>query len=210
MPAEAHAHAGLWPWEAVKPHDVAELLRGMDAPWWLTGGWGVDLFIGRQTRNHLDVDIALLRRDQHELRRHLHGWDIHYATPDRVLEPWDGSLVELPIRRLWVRRDKGAPWTFEVLLEETREERWAYRNLSSVSRPIAELAWVGSDDIPILTPEVSLLYMLSPTCPKMKASFLAALPSLEPAMREWLADALERAHPGHPATLLLRDASLRP
>jgi lincosamide nucleotidyltransferase A/C/D/E len=30
---------------------------------WLDGGWGVDALVGRQTRAHADLDLALARSD---------------------------------------------------------------------------------------------------------------------------------------------------
>ena len=40
----------------------------------MAGGWAIDLFLGRETRNHQDIDIAIFREDQFELRRHLANW----------------------------------------------------------------------------------------------------------------------------------------
>jgi hypothetical protein len=54
-------------------------------------GWALDLFLGRETRTHEDLDIASLRGDQLALHRHLHGWELRYATPEHTLEPWDAS-----------------------------------------------------------------------------------------------------------------------
>ena len=34
------------------------------APWFIAGGWAIDLFLGRKTREHADVDFALSRLDQ--------------------------------------------------------------------------------------------------------------------------------------------------
>jgi hypothetical protein len=42
---------------------VAALLAGIDSPWWIAGGWALDLFIGDQTRAHEDLDVGILRRD---------------------------------------------------------------------------------------------------------------------------------------------------
>lgn len=42
--------------------DVIEIystLAGLGIPIWIDGGWGVDALLGRQTRPHKDLDIAL-------------------------------------------------------------------------------------------------------------------------------------------------------
>ena len=36
---------------------------------WIDGGWGVDALLGRQTREHADLDIAVHRKDNAPLRR---------------------------------------------------------------------------------------------------------------------------------------------
>jgi hypothetical protein len=38
-------------------------------PWCIGGGWAIDLWLGRVTRRHADVDVVILRRDQHTVRR---------------------------------------------------------------------------------------------------------------------------------------------
>jgi putative ABC transport system permease protein len=45
-------------------------LQGLTCPWFVAGGWALDLFLGRVTRPHHDVDIALFREDQRQLRSH--------------------------------------------------------------------------------------------------------------------------------------------
>jgi hypothetical protein len=131
----------LWAWEPVRPPELPGLLAGVAAPWWVAGGWALDLFLGRETRTHEDLDIALLRRDQLALHRHLRGWDLRYATPEHTLQPWDASYLELPIHGIWARRSARAtaPWTCEFLLNEERDGHWIYRRNETVTRPIKEI-----------------------------------------------------------------------
>lgn len=46
------------------PLQVQSLLQGAPFPWWISGGWALDLFLGRQTRPHFDIDIAMPRSCQ--------------------------------------------------------------------------------------------------------------------------------------------------
>jgi hypothetical protein len=70
---------------AVTPGDVATLLRAVDFPWWIAGGWAIDLLRPQPRRVHQDVDVAVLRRDQARLRRALADWDLRFARPDGAL-----------------------------------------------------------------------------------------------------------------------------
>jgi hypothetical protein len=47
------------PWDPWRPADIARLLAGVTAPWCVAGGWAIDLFLGRQTREHGDLEIAV-------------------------------------------------------------------------------------------------------------------------------------------------------
>jgi len=68
--------------------DLAPLLAGMAFPWWVAGGWAIDLFVGHQTRLHDDLDVLVLRRDQLAVHQALRGWDLHAADPPGTLRPW--------------------------------------------------------------------------------------------------------------------------
>ena len=46
--------------------DIYSTLGGLGIHIWIDGGWGVDALLGRQTRPHKDLDIAL--EDQHLVR----------------------------------------------------------------------------------------------------------------------------------------------
>jgi hypothetical protein len=178
-------------WEPLRPQDVARLLAGLDAPWWIAGGWALDLFLGAETREHDDIDVALLRRDQLALYGWLRGWDLRYATPDRTLEPWDGRYLEPPIHAIWARRsrDATAPWACEFLLDEERNGRWIYRRDPAITRSLDDLGGL-SDGVPFLCPEVVLLYKSKNPTAQDEADFDLVLPHLSPSGRRWLRQAL--------------------
>src|SRR5260370_34929395 len=68
---------GVWqPWSV---HEVAMLFSSVTVPWWIAGGWALDLFLGIQTREHEDIDVQILRRDQHPIRGLLQTWDMQAA-----------------------------------------------------------------------------------------------------------------------------------
>ena len=57
------SNAGFGPVLAVR-----SLLSDLTVPYWIAGGWAIDLAVGRVTRDHADVDVMLLERDEHALR----------------------------------------------------------------------------------------------------------------------------------------------
>lgn len=169
-------------------------------PWYVAGGWAVDLFLGRQTRPHQDIEVAVLRRDQRLLRNVFEGW-----TWSRVVPASQGSVrtrwgeqewLELPIHELRAREPKGE--LVEVLLQESDAKAWRFRREPTVSMPLPDLGLRSKLGIPILRPEVVLLYKAKSRRPKDEEDFTALLPTLGDAQATWLGEALDRCHPRHP------------
>jgi hypothetical protein len=52
---------------------VARLLDTFPGRWWVAGGWAIDAWIGRATREHEDLEISILREDQASFRSYLDG-----------------------------------------------------------------------------------------------------------------------------------------
>lgn len=78
----------LGSWEPLSPREVSAALGGMPRPWWIAGGWAIDLHLGQETRAHADTDVLVLRDDQLEVQRRLVGWDLQAADPPGTLRPW--------------------------------------------------------------------------------------------------------------------------
>ncbi len=196
---EAGDQASLTEWEPIRPEEAVRLLSGFARPWWICGGWALDLFLDRETRPHDDLDVALLRHDQLALYQHLRAWDLRYSTPTHVLERWDGRRLDLPIHGIWARRsaEPTARWACEFLLNEERNGEWVFRRNGSVRRPLAEIGGVR-DGVPFLRPEIVLLYKSGERSPRNEADFAAVLPCLSPAGSLWLRGALETCIPHHP------------
>jgi hypothetical protein len=71
---------------------IRQLHRAFDdarVPYWLFGGWAVDFHVGRRTRPHADVDVAVWLHDLERVRGLLQngGWR---ASTDR---PGDGYVT---------------------------------------------------------------------------------------------------------------------
>jgi hypothetical protein len=195
----ARDYAYLWAWEPIRPKEIAELLSEFARPWWICGGWALDLFLDRETRRHDDLDVALLRKDQVALFDHLRAWDLHYATPAHALEPWDGRPLDPSIHGIWARRATraNAPWTCEFLLNEERNGEWVFRRNEAVRRPLEE---VGDerDGVPFLRPEIALLYKAAEPSAKNETDFFLVQPHLSREASLWLLAGLERCDDRHP------------
>lgn len=193
---------------------VGSLLSGLALPWWITGGWAIDLAVGHVTRDHTDIDVMMLERDEHALRE-LSGVDIQLiangqppdlwrvgrrltAIPDPGPNPGPkgGSGRPAGPERL-VLRGKSLPLPAEVIPASAVGAIWIYKKGSHVfARPLTDITrfW---QDIPFLAPEVVLLLKArpglgQPGTDKDQRDFEAALPVLSIQQRSWLKGAIER------------------
>jgi aminoglycoside-2''-adenylyltransferase len=201
MAEDAHP-LGIWqPWS---PHEVARFFAPLAAPWWIAGGWAIDLFLGRQTRAHEDIDVQVLRRDQHAVRALFSAWDVQAALPPPRDEAWPfrpwhlGDVLDESIHDIWCRAAPTQPWTLQLMIADTRDERWICRRTPRIVRSVADLGGVTADGIPYLAPEIQILYKAKGCRPKDEADFMRTLPMLDRERRQWLQNALTTAHPHHP------------
>jgi hypothetical protein len=188
----------LGPWEPLSPAEVAGMFGRMTAPWWIAGGWAIELFLGRPVRSHADIDILLLRRDQHWVHELLPGWDIQAADPPGSLRPWPaGETLPAEVHDIWCREHPGGPWRLQFMLDVTDGEDWVSRRDARIRRPVASLGLRTEDGLPILAPEIQLFYKAKGLRPKDSVDFEAALPHLDTAARHWLDSALAMTAPAH-------------
>jgi hypothetical protein len=78
---------GVADWDAVSPLEAVEWFANVPVPWWIAGGWAIDLFLGRETRPHGDLDVGVLRRNVGEVLRSFPG--------SEAFEAKDGALTRL-------------------------------------------------------------------------------------------------------------------
>ena len=177
------------------PRQVLSLLDGFGKPWWVAGGWAVDLFIGRLTRPHKDIEIALYRHDQLVLQEHLTGWSLRKVVDHRRVSWLPGELLTLPVHEIHGRGPDGQ--ALEILLNEYDRGRWVFRRDPTITRPAKLIAARSADGVPFLRPEIVLLYKSRDAGPNDHADFEQAIPLLDPESRTWLGAALRRHVPGH-------------
>lgn len=197
--------ADLRSWRAFRPGDARRWLEGVSVPWWIAGGFALDLFVGRETRPHEDLDVGCFRDDLPHASRALAGWELHAAQDGHLTRLTAGEVPGLAVHSLWCRpRGEGA-WWLEIMLDESEGLDWIFRRNPDVRRPIGELLARDGSGLPYLRPEVQLLYKAKAPRPRDEEDFRTVAPLLGQAARAWLRDALERTHPEHPWLAVLRD-----
>jgi hypothetical protein len=184
-------------WANTRPADAARWLQGASVDWWFAGGWAIDLWLGRQTREHSDLEIGCFRSDLPSFAGVFSGWDVCIAR-NKQLQPHDlRDAPPDPPFSLWLKQPGSALWSFEILAEERLGERWLYRRDPRVERRADQLT-IRRKGHRIVVPEVQLLYKAKDPRPKDAADFAAVAPTLAAGAKSWLRHALSVAHPNHP------------
>jgi hypothetical protein len=196
-------------WQPMSVAQVAELMSDLSLPWWIAGGWAIDLFLGRQTRTHGDTDVLIRRDDQLRVQRYLmdRGWDLH-KTQQPGLKPWPaGEFQSRPFDDIWCRRAEGSPWVLQLMLLDTDGDRWVFKRDPRIHGPIETLGLRTSSGIPYLRPEIQLLYKAKrETLVKDQSDFDLAVPQMPGEAQAWLLSHLEKRFPkGHPWITSLKE-----
>ena len=191
-------------WQSWQPEEVATFFSSLTVPWWIAGGWALDLFLGVQTRKHEDIDILFLRRDQHEIRAQFQEWDVQEAHPELLPGSWpfqewkQGASLPDSVHDIWCRPHKNAPWTLQLMVIDASSDQWIFRRATQIRGSFSTLGRMNKEGIPYLAPEIQLLYKAKGLRPKDEADFARTLPALDQKSRHWLAQTLALVHPDHP------------
>lgn len=179
---------------------AVRIMQDFPRLWCVCGGWAIDLFVQRITRQHKDVDFAIRRRDQLALRAYLstRGWTLDKAF-DGELVPWaEGEHIDLPVHTIWCRNPNSQPDFIEILFNEADEQKFFFRRDRSITRPLTAAIIQLESGIRILAPEIVLLYKAKHLWHEgNRSDFETALPCLDSERRAWLREALLEVHPGH-------------
>jgi hypothetical protein len=197
--SEEELHRLYGPWKHLRPGDAAELLAGFEGPWWIAGGWAIEMFSGT-ARPHDDLDVCVFERDVPSFVEHVLATHHVWAAGSGMLCPMLSPTQERPagMKQLWIRESATQPWLLDVLITPNDDDRWAFHRDPSVVEDFDRVTWVADDGITYLRPEVALASKAAHTRAKDTADLDVVLPLLELDARAWLVDLLERVHPAHP------------
>jgi hypothetical protein len=199
---------------AAVPEMVARLrdvMSGYSRPWSLCGGWAVDAWLGRVTREHGDVDVSVFGADCDEVQRHFSGWQLvaHGPGVDNNAALWDGRPLGTP-SHLHGRPPElitGPPaesgimqpvegWWLDVQIDERAGPEWVLHASPRVALAMSEAVRESVWGVPTASPEVVLFFKSRDLRRRDRADFAELVPLLSRGRRAWLREAI--AAVGHP------------
>ena len=193
--AEIEALDARWS-SSWSPSEVARHLAGVTTPWCVAAGWALDLFVGRQTRPHGDIEIAIPAAGFPEVRSRFPGYVFDAAGSGRI---WEDAAPDVlaAVYQTWLRDPATGNYLLDVFREPHDGDTWICRRDESIRFPYSEIIHHTQDGIPYLAPELVLLFKAKHARQKDQADFESTAPLMTPAQRERLAELVARTHPGH-------------
>lgn len=182
---------GEYNWKPFSVKEVDQAMKGLACDWAIAGGWAIDLFLGKETREHEDIDIIVKRDDQLKLQEHLKEWDLWVADPPGTLRPWrQAEFIGKGLQDIWCRRTPQDPWQIQVMLIDVENGDWIFKRDESIRKNLQHVIVKSKGGLNILAPEIQLLYKSKSLREKDNADFENSLSIMSLEQKSWLKDKL--------------------
>ena len=151
------------------------------------------MYLNTVTRSHGDIEILILRKAQFDLHRHLNGSFALTQIAAGLERPW---LAPEPLNAsVHQMRARSTEFEFDIFLGESDGPEWIYRRDRRVKRPLPDITIEAASGLPILVPEIVLLFKAKHLLAKDQTDFERVAPHLGVPAKRWLRYALDLAHP---------------
>lgn len=174
---------------------VRRLFADRGFPYWIAGGWAIDLFAGRSDREHSDVDVLVRLRD---LECFIEAFnEVEFQVKDHSsgdVRAWKPGAQALVAGRHSLLFPPGATDSHgvEVVFGLADGDDWVFhRGRGRTRRPLPELTRRASNGLPYVSAEVALLFKARNLRPKDHADFAAVAHLLDAGQCAWLAPRLQ-------------------
>ncbi|HEV8158233.1 MAG TPA: hypothetical protein VGP58_04335 [Pyrinomonadaceae bacterium] len=179
------------------PLQVVDVMRDFKPNWFVAGGWAIDLFLGKETRAHSDIEIAVFRKDQAALHNYFKSWNLQKTVNGKLVVWHQEEWLTLPTHEIHCFKETAKPPKIEILLNESNETEWIYRRNQQIRRSLAKIGLRSIEGITFLCPEIVLLYKSKSPKPKDEQDFQAVVGHLKLERKQWLKYAIGICDPKH-------------
>jgi hypothetical protein len=188
---------------------IAGVMSGFGGVWSLCGGWAVDAWLGRETRDHGDIDISVFESDLPELFEHLGGWQLVAHDKEVVgdtSELWNGRPLLRPAHihgrfskaSLPERLDAAAGFDLDIQIDASSGDDFVASRKHNITLPLRDSVRRSGWGLPTLTPQLLIFYKAKLPRGHDEQDFAALLPHLDVEQRGWLREAIALIRADHP------------
>lgn len=184
-------------WEPWCPKYLFARLGGADGDWYVVGGWALDLWHGRETRPHEDLEFSVPARLSGHYRRHLSDLEFFTAKDGRLDHLSSEQQLPEDIWQQWGADMEAGRWRIDMMVDRGPPDLWIYKRDPSLSMPRVEAIRSTVCGIRYLAPHLVLLFKAKHAREKDQQDFCNALAYLRAHEKSELSQWLEIFHPGH-------------
>jgi hypothetical protein len=177
----------------ISPTKIKQELIDVNFDWWICGGWALELYSGKKIREHHDMDIAILRKDQFKLKEQLPGWEFKIAV-DGILYDWGDHEIDKNLHALWAKKVGEEKWITEFLLNEASDKDWIFRKDPEITYPLNAIGLI-IDTIPVLKPMIPLLFKSGHCNEKDDLDFFAVIDLMDADQKQTLKEWIKKFKP---------------
>ena len=196
---------------------------GIGVDYALCGGHAIDLFLGKKTRPHKDIDVLVYWEDRDIVVQHLlnEDWDVYEPCGTAYLHKINSVSDQKRVKaNIWCVKRSNRHYKFtehekdvyavdfdgseqvrldyvEFLFNTRKDGYFLYARNHDVKMSLADAVHLTSN-IPFLAPEIILLYKSNSDNPDYQLDFENATKEMSTAQLEWLRESLSIMFPnGH-------------
>ncbi|WP_121640385.1 nucleotidyltransferase domain-containing protein [Virgibacillus sp. Bac330] len=150
---------------------IKTVMSNFNKDWFFAGGWAIDIFLGKETRDHHDIEIGIFREDQTELKQVFDNWELKKVVKGEFIS-WNNEFLELPVHEIHAINNMNKQ-KLEILLNESDADNWRFRRDLRISYPLQSAIKYSKGGLPYLEPGIVLLYKVRNTREKDHKDFLS-------------------------------------
>jgi hypothetical protein len=142
-------------WKPCPIHQLQTHL-GDFTDWILCGGHSIDLFVGRHTRDHGDIDIGVFRSRLTGCLDAIGQGRVFLCSAGAHIQ-WPGGEVDPAIHDIWISDPSHEYWIFQIMVYDDHDDTVSYRRDQRITWKKSSHS-IQLGDIRILNPAITLLY----------------------------------------------------
>jgi len=184
---------------------IEQIMHGSTFPWYIAGGWSIDLALGRKTRNHKDMDIVVYREYLQDVLDFFYKWDIGVAIPGehRLEAVLDMTSIQPPQYCLHISNGQDF---VEVLITDTQDEAVIFRRNTNIKMGFADFIRTDNNNRLFVTPEWQLLFKSKDPRIEDQQDFMNSVPALSSKQKSWLCESIRKMNKNHSWIIVLEES----
>lgn len=176
---------------------IMEQMKDFKHPWYIAGGWAVDLGIGKITREHHDLDICIFREHTQDVLDYFKDWEIGVALPGvHELAPCCSAKDTAAPRYCLHLHQRNR--FIEILLTDRVGDYVIYRRDHAVTMSIHDFKRMDDNGRLYVNPIWQLLFKSKNPREHDELDFRNYLQVMTDNERKWLLQQLNHAEPNSP------------